>query len=375
MNQILTGLPRPESLTGVPGGSVYVRPLGVIHGQPAQQLIASGHALAIQGDQSCYSALEVIVRAKGGIQRHVSAVTAFDPWRRVAPPAIRGVLEARLSNIAQAPRPFAGIDLNAPRIMGVVNVTPDSFSDGGDHAHADAAIAHALSLVEAGADILDVGGESTRPGAAPVEPEEEQARVIPVVSALAEKGLTVSIDTRNSATMAAALENGAALVNDVTALTGDAESLRIVADKHCPVVLMHMQGEPQTMQSSPQYDFAPIDVFDFLAGRIEACRAAGIDASQIAVDPGIGFGKTLDHNLELISSLEMLLGLGVPLLVGVSRKSFIGHITGVDDPKARLPGSLVAGVQSASKHAHIVRVHDVAETRQALAVQGAINEA
>ncbi len=374
MTSVVSGLPRPETLTEVPGDAIYVRPLGIVRGGAADALVQAGHALPMHGDGAAFTSVEMIVRRATGVDRFVAAVTAFDPWRRIIHTALRETIDAQLERIAQHPKPFAGLDLSHPRIMGIVNVTPDSFSDGGDHATTEAAIAHGIALAEAGADILDVGGESTRPGAAPVSPEEEQARAIPVVAALAQRGLTVSIDTRHSTTMAAALEAGAAIVNDVTALTGDPDSLSVVAEKRCPVVLMHMQGEPQTMQKDPVYQWAPLDVFDFLAERVAACRTAGLSPDQIAVDPGIGFGKTDIHNLDILQSLTLLHGSGCPILLGTSRKSFIGRLTQTSDPKDRLPGSVASVVAAAHQGVQMFRVHDVAATRQALTVIDAIEQ-
>lgn len=269
---------------------------------------------------------------------------------------------------------FAGLDLGRPLVMGVVNVTPDSFSDGGDHADTENAIAHSFRLAADGADILDIGGESTRPGAAPVSIDEELSRILPVIEALADAGLTVSVDTRHAAVMTAALSAGASIVNDVTALTGDADSMGVVAEKDVPVILMHMQGEPGTMQDNPSYADAAMDVRQYLSARIDACVAAGIDKERIAIDPGIGFGKTLEHNLDILGRLHLLSELDCPVVLGVSRKSFIGKITDVKDPKQRLGGSLAAALAGIDQGANILRVHDVAETVQALAVWDALTK-
>jgi len=269
---------------------------------------------------------------------------------------------------------FAGLDLGRPLVMGVVNVTPDSFSDGGDHADTENAIAHSFRLAADGADILDIGGESTRPGAAPVSIDEELSRILPVIEALADAGLTVSVDTRHAAVMTAALSAGASIVNDVTALTGDADSMGVVAEKDVPVILMHMQGEPGTMQDNPSYADAAMDVRQYLSARIDACVAAGIDKERIAIDPGIGFGKTLEHNLDILGRLHLLSELDCSVVLGVSRKSFIGKITDVKDPKQRLGGSLAAALAGIDQGANILRVHDVAETVQALAVWDALTK-
>ncbi|HSR72046.1 MAG TPA: dihydropteroate synthase, partial [Kiloniellales bacterium] len=261
------------------------------------------------------------------------------------------------------------------RIMGVINVTPDSFSDGGDRLDPGRAVADGLALREAGAEILDVGGESTRPGSEPIEPEEELNRVIPVIRGLAREGALISIDTRRARVMAEALDAGARIVNDVTALSGDPESLPLVARAVAPLVLMHMRGEPRTMQADPVYDDAPRDIYDWLAARIAACEAAGIPRARIAIDPGIGFGKTVEHNLQILARLALFHGLGCVVLLGVSRKSFIGRLSQGEPPKERVPGSLAAALAGLARGVQILRVHDVAETRQALSIWQAISEA
>lgn len=257
--------------------------------------------------------------------------------------------------------------------MGIVNVTPDSFSDGGQTPTATQAIERARSFLGQGADILDIGGESTRPGAIPVSIDEEINRVIPVIEALADEGACVSVDTRNAPVMAAAIKAGAAIVNDVTALQGDEQSLGVVASSTVSVVLMHMQGDPRTMQETPQYEDVVGEVGGYLITRINACEQAGLPKERIAIDPGIGFGKSLKHNLELLRNLGAFAGLGCPLVLGVSRKSFIGRLSGEDDAAKRLAGSLAAGLYGIAHGASILRVHDVAQTRQALDVWAAIS--
>ena len=218
---------------------------------------------------------------------------------------------------SEAAPSFAGLSLDKPRLFGVINVTPDSFSDGGEALALGDALKRGRAMLDDGADILDVGGESTRPGAEPVSAEEERARVVPVVKELSEMGALVSIDTRRAEVMAAAIDAGAGIVNDVTALTGDGDSLGLVADRGVAVVLMHMQGEPGSMQDEPQYENAAEDVFATLKARVEACEEAGIRRDRIAVDPGIGFGKTVDHNLEILNRIDIYDGLGVAVLLGV----------------------------------------------------------
>ena len=280
-----------------------------------------------------------------------------------------------MNSATEAAPSFAGLSLDKPRLFGVINVTPDSFSDGGEALALSEALKRGRAMLDDGADILDVGGESTRPGAEPVSAEEERARVVPVVKGLSEMGALVSIDTRRAEVMAAAIDAGAGIVNDVTALTGDQDSLGLVADRGVAVVLMHMQGEPGSMQENPQYENAAEDVFGILKARFEACEKAGILRHRIAVDPGIGFGKTVDHNLEILNRLDIYRGLGLPVLLGVSRKSFIAKLSRGEAPKDRVPGSLAAVLAAWAQGVRMFRVHDVAETRQALAVAQAIGEA
>ncbi len=262
------------------------------------------------------------------------------------------------------------IGVDRPIVMGVLNVTPDSFSDGGRWSDAAQAIAHARQMAADGAAIIDVGGESTRPGAAAVARAEELHRVLPVIEALARDGLVVSVDTRQVEVMRAAIAAGAAMVNDVAALRAPG-ALDIVAASGAAVCLMHMQGEPGTMQAAPHYANVVAEVGAFLAGRARACENAGIARERIVIDPGFGFGKTLEHNLELLRALPELAALGYPVLVGLSRKSSLGTITGrpADD---RLPASLAAALAAVARGAAIVRAHDVRETVDALAVWRAI---
>ncbi len=255
--------------------------------------------------------------------------------------------------------------------MGVVNVTPDSFSDGGLYLDPETAIAHGRTLAEDGAAILDVGGESTRPGAAPVPVDEELRRVEPVVAALAGTVEAISVDTSKATVAAAALDAGASIVNDVTALRGDPEMAALVADRGVGLVLMHMAGDPRTMQVNPEYDDVVAEVRDFLAARLEAAVAAGVDESRIWLDPGIGFGKTDRHNFELLRGLPELATLGRPILLGTSRKSFIGRTDG-SDPVDRLGGTIATSILAATSGASILRVHDVREMSQALRMVDAV---
>ena len=264
------------------------------------------------------------------------------------------------------------LKLDMPRVMGIVNVTPDSFSDGGVHFDADAAIAHGLKLAEEGADLLDIGGESTRPGAGEVAIEDELRRVIPVIEALAAQlAIPISIDTSKPEVMRAAVEAGAGMINDVFALRRDG-ALDAAAALGVPVVLMHMRGEPRTMQDAPDYDDVVGEVHRFLAERIFAAEMAGVARRNIVVDPGFGFGKTTAHNLQLLAQLRRFTELGVPVLAGMSRKKSIGELTGREDPRERVFGSVAAHLIAAQNGAMLLRVHDVAATVDALKVWNAV---
>ena len=262
------------------------------------------------------------------------------------------------------------LDLDRPLIMGVVNVTPDSFSDGGHYLSLDAAVAHALRLIDEGADLLDIGGESTRPGAAPVSLEEERRRVLPVLEALLTSNIPLSVDTQKPQLMREAAVAGAAMINDVNGFEAE-DALQAVSGSGCAVCIMHKQGQPQTMQQAPQYRDVVAEVDAYLRARIAVAESAGIARSRLVIDPGFGFGKTLEHNLALLRELDRVAAAGVPVLAGLSRKSMIGALTGreVGD---RVFGSVAAALIAAQRGAAIVRVHDVAATRDALAVWKAV---
>lgn len=265
------------------------------------------------------------------------------------------------------------IHKNKPIVMGILNVTPDSFSDGGKFNVTERAIARGVEMIAQGSEIIDIGGESTRPGSDPVDVSVEIDRILPVVKGLAGMGALISVDTRNSATMHDALLNGAGMINDISALTHDPKAIDVIEKFKPYVCLMHMQGDPKSMQVNPKYQDVLMDVSGFLKHRIDACLAAGLDRPMILVDPGIGFGKTLEHNLNLMKNIDKFHDLGVRVMIGASRKSFIEKLcpgAGVD---GRLPGSLAAVLWARSRGASVFRVHDVAETVQALAVWGAID--
>lgn len=264
------------------------------------------------------------------------------------------------------------LNLDWPKVMGILNVTPDSFSDGGKFLDRDQAIRHAEGMIAAGADILDIGGESTRPGAAEVSVDEELDRVIPVIEAIrAISDIPVSLDTNKAAVMQAAINAGVAMINDVRALQNEG-AMAVVAASNVAVCLMHMQGDPGTMQRAPQYEDVVAEVIQFLGDRVAACRAAGISSERLLIDPGFGFGKTLQHNLQLLKNLEQFSTLDVPLLVGVSRKKMIRELTGSGSENS-VAGSIAAAVLAATKGARILRVHDVQPTVQALKIVAAMN--
>jgi dihydropteroate synthase len=264
-------------------------------------------------------------------------------------------------------------NLSRPLVMGIVNVTPDSFSDGGLHLQRDAALAHAHQLIAEGADILDIGGESTRPGAQPVSIQEELDRVLPIIEALHGSPLAISVDTSKPEVMQAAIVAGAQMVNDINALQ-DATAMQAVSSSNVAVCLMHKQGNPQNMQAQPHYQNVVAEVSTFLSGRIAAAEAAGIHRERIVIDPGFGFGKTLAHNLALLRELKKLTELGVPILTGLSRKSMLGTLTGQDITQ-RQPASLAAALIAVQRGATIVRVHDVRATVEALKIWNAVNGA
>ncbi|MFN3076942.1 MAG: dihydropteroate synthase [Alphaproteobacteria bacterium] len=349
-------------------------PTGIVAGKAAALTVEAGYGRPLAGGALAFTGCEVLRRTSPGFSVTALPLAGLGAWAESQGRGVAGSIAWQMTRLTEPCPPWAGLTMDRPRLMGVVNVTPDSFSDGGTTLNPSDAIARGLALLAAGADLIDVGGESTRPGAQPVSPGEEIARIEPVVRALSERGALVSIDTRHAAVMAAAVAAGARILNDVTALAGDAGSMAVAADCSAAVLLMHMQGEPRTMQAAPEYQAAPLDVLDFLAQRVEACQQAGIAPDRIAVDPGIGFGKTVAHNVEILNRLALLHLLGRPVVLGASRKSFIAHLDrdNAPPPDQRLPGSLAAVLAGLGQGVRIFRVHDVAETHQAITVWRAI---
>ena len=286
----------------------------------------------------------------------------------------RNKAAAMLENLYKPRADFAGLEMAKPHLMGVINTTPDSFSDGGAHLAPATAIASGMAMWQAGASVIDIGGESTRPGAAPITRNQELARVLPPITGLARQNIRLSIDTRHAEVMTRACAAGAAIINDVEALRRDG-ALDAAAASGAPVIIMHMQGQPETMQDEPHYEFAPVDIYQFLEERIDAAVAAGIAKSHIAVDPGFGFGKTVAHNLQILNWLSLFHGLGVPILFGASRKSTIAKLSKDEPADQRLAGSLALAMAAYRQGAQLLRVHDVGETAQALAVEQALLQA
>jgi dihydropteroate synthase len=329
----------------------YFRPIAMT--DPARP----AGALTLAGGWCWFDRVEVLSRAAKG---------------RIVPTAdIPGPVLHRLT----APRPaFAGLAMDRPRLMGILNVTPDSFSDGGRFLGEASAVAQANAMAE-GAEIVDIGGESTRPGAVEVAVDEEIARTAPVIRALRAGGLThgISIDTRKAPVAEAALQAGATIVNDVSAFDFDPTLGPLVAQSGAPVILMHAQGVPKTMQDNPLYGDVLLDIYDALAARLARAEALGIGRDRIMLDPGIGFGKTQAHNLSLLRGLSLFHGLGCPILLGTSRKRFIGAIGRAEVPESRAPGSIATALAGVAQGVQVLRVHDVGETRQALRLWQAMN--
>ncbi|HEY4545140.1 MAG TPA: dihydropteroate synthase [Pedomonas sp.] len=350
--------------------TLYLRPTGL--GATPFNDPAAVRRLA--GGMVWFGLVQVIVRQ--GRQRRASVVVPVGEMERLieALPPVHRERAARQWQALRAPRPALDmghgktLPFDRPTVMGILNVTPDSFSDGGKHTDAAIAADTAWAMREAGAAVIDIGAETTQPGSKAVWEGDEIERMRPVLERLANQPVPWSADTRKAAVMRFALEHGVGIINDVSALEYDPEAVRVVANSGVPVVLMHYQGDPQTMQVSPRYDDALLDVFDWLEARIDACVAAGIAREKIILDPGIGFGKTVRHNLEILNGLGLYHALGCPILLGVSRKRFIAALSREEPATERLPGSLAVAIQGAAQGVQMFRVHDVAETVQALKI-------
>lgn len=340
---------------------VYLRPLYFRDGGSGDE----GPGGRLAGGRVRFAHVEVIERS--GL---TSQILSYEDAAASGESAIR----AALKTLEDARAPLLDLDLTAPKIMGIVNVTPDSFSDGGEFYSHDDAIAQARQAVEDGAHILDIGGESTRPGSDPVDEDTECARILPVIEALAESGTPLSCDTRKPSVMRRAVAAGAHIINDISSLTYDPDARKTAAELGTPVILMHSKGEPKVMQDAPHYDNVCLEVFDALEANISAAEQMGIARSRIIADPGIGFGKTFDHNLELLNDLALFHGLGVAVMLGVSRKGFLGALTGVKEARARAMGSVSAALCGLARGVQLFRVHDVKQTAEAFAVWEGVSQ-
>ncbi len=342
----------------------YFRPVGLLCGSDAQRAVLSGDALPLAGGPLAFTHI-VNIRRDGEPIEIPARVWAnetgnSDIYRRLTSPR----------------QPIAGLYFNRTQIMGVLNMTPDSFSDGGAYNNVEQAILRAGEMADHGIDVWDVGGESSRPGAEPVSEEEEIERVLPIIRILREfERLPISIDSRNPNVFRRAAECGASLINDITALTHQSDSLDIAAQLQRPIILMHAKGDPKTMQDAPRYNNVVLDVYDYLKARLEACSRAGISRAHCIIDPGIGFGKTREHNLAILSSLSLFHSLGCPILIGASRKSFMAKLPGGATGNTRLGGSLAVAVMAAQQGVQILRVHDTQETVQAMALLESVRSA
>jgi dihydropteroate synthase len=332
-----------------------------------------GKVARLAGTMLWFAAVEIIRREGDAIAREMVPVEAIEARLDDSSAPAWAYLTAARPPLTLGERI---VRLDQPQVVGIVNATPDSFSDGGRFADGEAAAAAGFAMAEAGAAIVDVGGESTRPGAKAIWEGDESERILPVIRRLAAGGTAVSVDTRKAGVMHAALAAGAALVNDVSALTFDDRSAGVVAAAGCPIVLMHHQGDPATMQDAPRYE-GPVllAVYDWLEERIAAAEGAGIARERIMIDPGIGFGKNVQHNLELLNGLALLHGLGCPIMVGASRKRMIGALAGEAPVDRRMPGSLALALKAAEQGAQLLRVHDVPETVQALKLWRGLRDA
>ena len=330
----------------------------------------------LTGGNIYFAAVRIISCTKQGLEEKIVSILDLDNFLKKKSTTVAEKIKTILNNI-ESPREAlilnngSVIGWKKPVIQGVLNVTPDSFSDGGQYSDIELARPHAHEMISAGADIIDIGGETTKPGAQSVSIKSEKDRVLPVIMNLATLNFPLSIDSRNAEVMNDAIQNGAHIINDVSALEHDLRSIGVVKKEDVPIILMHAQGVPEIMQNNPQYSHILLDIYDYLESRIKMCIDAGIDKNKIIADPGIGFGKTVDHNLEILNGLSIFHGLGVPLLVGTSRKSFIGKITGEKVAENRVSGSIAAMLLCLEQGVQIVRVHDVEQATQAISVWNA----
>ena len=361
--QRLKALPIPPFSDDIADGGVsrtWLQPVGISAFNPDDEA-----QMPLAGGPYGFSQIDVINRINGRVT--VCRIAAHDVLALAAAAGDEAEARAKLTlhRLTRPRKPYAGLDMAQFHVMGIINTTPDSFSDGGDHWAAETALTSAKQMVADGAAILDIGGESTRPGAEPVSHDEECRRILPVIETLSAAGHLVSADTRHTKVMTEALGHGAQIINDVGGLRAEG-AVELIAEKDVPAMIMHMQGEPGNMQKNPQYNDAPTDIFDWLEGRIHTAVAEGAKRGMLAIDPGFGFGKTPHHNMQIMQSIGLFHGLGVPIVLGVSRKSTIAHFSKGEPAKERLAGSVALAAMARQQGVQIFRVHDVAESHQAL---------
>ena len=362
--QRLKALPIPPFSDDIADGGAsrtWLQPVGITAFNPDDEA-----QMPLAGGPYGFSQVDVINRINDRVT--VCRIAAHDVLALAAAAGDEAEARAKLTphRLTRPRKPYAGLDMTKFHVMGIINTTPDSFSDGGDHWAAETALASAKQMVADGAAILDIGGESTRPGAEPVSHDEECRRILLVIETLSAAGHLVSADTRHTKVMTEALGHGAQIINDVGGLRAEG-AVELIAEKDVPAMIMHMQGEPGNMQKNPQYNDAPTDIFDWLEGRIHTAVAEGAKRGMLAIDPGFGFGKTPHHNMQIMQSIGLFHGLGVPIVLGVSRKSTIAHFSKGEPAKERLAGSVALAAMARQQGVQIFRVHDVAETHQALA--------
>ena len=366
--QKIVKLAAPERGLFVSGSSVFARPICMTKTKDTLSDPVKG--INLHGGPYHFDKLELLIKTDENISVFSSEIDEAREWA-LAEGCIEK-LDQIILNLTGRHSSNVFTSLSSPLLMGVVNVTPDSFYDGGKNSKAQMAISQAHRLIADGVDIIDIGGESSKPGAVPVTAEQEIERVIPVIKEVSGFGVPISIDTQKSSVMEAAVIAGASIVNDISALSADPKSLRLLRELGVPVILMHMQGTPVDMQNNPYYQFAPLDILEYLRNRIDVCLESGISLSNIIVDPGIGFGKNLNHNVALLNRLSLFHSLRVPIAIGVSRKSFIASLNEDEPPDQRLAGSLAMAIWACQQGVQILRVHDVAETKQALKIYKAV---
>ena len=354
--------------------TLYARPINMGFAARSRMGIGQSQAARLADSNATFQSIEVILRDDKSIVAFNSTVDDAREW--ALEDGCLDKLDKIVLGLTSRRKAINGIGFSSPLLMGVVNVTPDSFYDGGRHLDIDAAISHPHSLIAAGADIIDVGGESSRPGSSSISDSEELDRVLPVIENVVGFGKPVSIDTKKSSVMMAAVAAGASIINDISSLSQDRKSLEVAVRLGVPIILMHMQGQPVDMQNKPYYDCAPLDVYDYLEERVQSCLKAGISSSNLLVDPGVGFGKSKHHNRFILNRLSLFHGLGVPIALGASRKSIIAELSSGEQAEDRLPGSLAIALWALSQGVQILRVHDVTETRQAIKIyQAVVDEA